>query len=304
MPRRNALIVLAALLLAACGPVDPNVTPVVVFPTRISGTALPTFDSGGGGAVIASPTSLIPPTAGGVATSDTVGWAAINATRPGAYWRTFAYRNSTGATVNVLAARFDANTFTMRVHYFPGQALTIQQWKQLLPNAVAIINTTFFTPQNLSLGLIISDGRVLAGYTQRSDSGLFQVKTGLPKVRSLWLEPIVSWEQIEQAVQTYPILMARGQVAPINSDVATVVAARSVIAQDSLGRVYLIITGGSGTLLSDLGNWLGRTSGFGLQYALNLDGGGSTNLYLSTGGTLDYITGARGIPAVVAVYPR
>lgn len=126
----------------------------------------------------------------------------------------------------------------------------------------------------------------------------------MPKVRSLWLEPLVGGEAITQAVQTYPILVAMGQIAPINPDVAGVIAARTVVAQDRSGNLIFLVTGGAGTNLADLGSWLGLSSGMDILYALNMDGGNSTNLYLSTGGTIDYIPGLRGIPAVLAVYPK
>lgn len=303
--RLFALLFLAGMLvLSACETGNTNATAIPMFPTRISGTPLPTFDSGAARTPFVTPFVTQPPFITASPTPNSAGWNGIVASRTGGFWRTFAYRNSQGAVVNVLAARFDPSAFNFRVHYLPGQVLNIAQWKQLLPNAVAIVNTVFFTPQNLSLGLVVADGNTLAGYLNRNDSGIFQVKNGAPKVRSLWLEPLVGGEAITQAVQTYPILVAMGQVAPINPDVAGVIAARTVVAQDRSGNVIFLVTGGAGTNLADLGNWLGLSSGMDILYALNMDGGNSTNLYLSTGGTIDYIPGLRGIPAVLAVYPK
>jgi uncharacterized protein YigE (DUF2233 family) len=205
----------------------------------------------------------------------------------------------------VLVARFDPTQVFFRVHYAQGSAGSLTQWLGVLPSPMAVFNASFFTPQYQALGLLVSDNAILSRnvISNRSDTGTFQVKAGAPKVRSNWLEPYTNADVFEQAVQAYPILMARGQVAPINTDVASVVAARSVVAMDRNGRILLLATSGSGTKLADFGAFLGQ-SGLNIDTALNLDGGNSTNLYLATGGNGQVVQGFSAVPAVIGVYSR
>jgi hypothetical protein len=318
------LVSFAALVLlvtvAACD-ADLQTTPVIIFPTPIPpGQVLPTFDPGGGGFPVVStpipgqptPFPTLPPAVASLPAQPTTPAppAAItwNAVRSGVEWASTLYRSSSGANVSVMIVRLAPSAVTFRVHYAPGQAPTIRQWQQALPNAVAIVNGNFFTPENNALGLVVTDGRPFGVPTTRNDAGMFIVSGGSPRVRSNWIEPIQPGEQFEQAAQAWPILIAsqgavQGAVAPINPDLAQVNAPRTVIAQDRLGRILFIVTPFSNTTLGDLAAWLGA-SGLQLSFALNMDGGTSTNLFVATGGPSQWTQSLRGVPVVIAAYPR
>lgn len=310
-----SLFVMAAL--AAC---DINVqsTPVVMFPTAAPpGTVIPTFNPGGNpqpvvtSAFIPTPPPVIPtlppvvqptpllPTA--IPTLDN-NW---NVLPSGVQWRTLSYRSSRGADVGVLVVRADPSIVDFKVYYTPGQTKTIQQWQAAIPRAAAIINANFYDAANRALGLVAVDGVLYGSAALRSarDDGMFLVRSGQPRVRSMFLEPFNPTERFDQAVHAFPILMAGGFVAPINPDLAAVSDRRTVIAQDKFGRILFIITPFSQTTLGDLASWLGR-SGLEISYALNMDGGNSTNMYLATGGPFQFTAGIKPIPVVVAMIPR
>jgi hypothetical protein len=309
------LILCGALLLAlALTGCDPTLqaTAVIVFPTPVAPGSLPTFNPGGGGFPIA-PTPVTFPTLAPViptapAQPTAVPVITFSQLRQGVEWASTSYRASNGATVNVLIARLDPAWVSFRVHYLPGQARGIRDWQVALPGAIAIVNGSFFTPENNALGVLFADGIPYGAPTSRNDAGMFQVSGSQARVRSNWLEPVQAGERPEQAVQTWPILIASqgnivGAVAPLNPDMTQVNATRTVVAQDQQGRILFMVTPFSSTTLPDLGNWLGA-SGLGLTFALNLDGGTSTNMFLATGGPSQWTQGLRGIPVVIAAYPR
>jgi exopolysaccharide biosynthesis protein len=79
---------------------------------------------------------------------------------------------------------------------------------------------------------------------------------------------------------------------------------RTVVAQDVNGHVVLVVTPLIGLPLLDLSQYLSTTD-MNLVNALNLDGGGSTLMYLNTAGIPEYVvTSLDPVPAVLAVYPR
>lgn len=310
--RLSSILCGALLLGTALTGCDPTLqaTAVIVFPTPVAPGSLPTFNPGGGGfPVVQTPVPTLAPSFPTSPPQPTAA-PAINFVqlRQGVEWASTSFRASNGATVNVLMVRLDPAWVNFRAHYTPGQARSIRDWQAALPGAVAIVNGSFFTPENNALGVLFADGTPYGAPTSRNDAGMFQVSGGQARVRSNWLEPVQAGERPEQAVQTWPILIASqgsviGAVAPLNPDMAQVNASRSVVAQDQQGRILFMVTPFSSTTLPDLGNWLGA-SGLGLSFALNLDGGTSTNMYVATGGPSQWTQGLRGVPVVIAAYPK
>jgi uncharacterized protein YigE (DUF2233 family) len=148
---------------------------------------------------------------------------------------------------------------------------------------------------------VISNSNNYQGYINRADSGLFQVQNGAPRVRSLWLEPYnAQTERLEQAVQGFPILAARGQAAPIAQDYNQQPSRRTVVANDRTGRILFIITPIGGCTLTEMANWLVSASGLDIDMALNLDGGRSTQMVV---GNQTYV-GLANIPMMIVGFTR
>jgi len=236
--------------------------------------------------------SPTPPTA----PVDPTGWTLL---APGLERRTYAPKPN-NALVQLTVVRFDPAYFAFRAHYRPGAGLGLTGWRDTLAGASAFINGNFFDPQGFALGLVVSDG-VASGQTLSDRGGMFQVADGQPRVRSLIAEPYVG-EALEQAVQAFPMLVVNGQ-ASYNNQADTDVARRSVVAQDSSGRILLMATSLLGLTLSDLSAFL-AASDMAIATALNLDGGGSTLLYVGAGAAPIAMSSFDAVPVVLAVYPR
>ncbi len=307
-PIRLLSALLMVSLLAGCGIVTFESTPTNnIFPTaQAPGTVLPTFDPGGFPSTFATPTPLpqsLFPTVPPAPTRPPVSVDGFIILSTAMQYRTIQFRNSQGQTVDVLTARFEPSQVTFRVIYTPGQPRTIQQWQQALPTALAIVNANFFNTSYQALGIVAMDRQVtgFSALRQQRDDGLFQVKGGTPSVRSMFLQPFQQGETFDQAAHGFPMLMTLGQVAPIFPDLAKVSDRRTVIAQDVTGRILFITT--SATMLGDMSQFL-SLSGFNISYAVNMDGGSSTNMYLATGGAGTYSIGLRPVPVIIAVLPK
>lgn len=223
----------------------------------------------------------------------TEGWQAI---MPGLERRIFVPPQ--GALTQFVALRIDPDLFTFRAHYRPASPLTINQWQEVLPDAVAIVNANFFTPDHQVLGLLVSDGQVY-GQSYQDRGGTFLIQDGQPGIRSNIEEPYRG-EPLEQAVQAFPMLVQDGQPAFLNAN-ENRSSRRTVIGLDAAGNVLLMVTPGISLGLYDLSAYV-ASADIGFVDAFNLDGGGSTMLSVPS---VSYQLLSRDpVPAVLAVYLR
>ncbi|MBE2271684.1 MAG: phosphodiester glycosidase family protein, partial [Anaerolinea sp.] len=204
------------------------------------------------------------------------------------------------AFAQLFALRIDPALYTFRAHYRPGDPLTLPSWRDTLPGVVALINANFFDTARNVLGLLVADG-VTYGQSFVDRGGMVQVVGGYPRVRSLISEPYYG-EALEQAVQGFPVLVLNGQQAYTTAQ-GDRVARRTVVGQDANGRIVILVTTSLlGMRLVDLSAYL-PTTDLNLITAVNLDGGGSTMLYVSTPSPY-LLYSFDPVPAVLAVYPR
>ena len=194
------------------------------------------------------------------------------------------------------AVRIDPTQYSFRAHYRPNAPLTLPEWQAELPTAEVIINANFFTPENTVLGLLISDGvQYGASYTDRG--GTFFVDGATVGIRSNTTQPYQG-EAYSQAIQAFPMLVDNG-MPTYNNSADTAISRRTVIAQDTEGRIILLVTAGFGLSLYDLSQYL-STSDLNIVTAINLDGGGSTMMGIASSETT--IVSLDPVPIVLAVY--
>lgn len=202
-----------------------------------------------------------------------------------------------GFLAQMIALRIDPTAYTFRVHYRPEEPLFLDGWRELLPDAVAIVNTNFFNAQNTIEGMLIADGVVYGrAYTQQG--GMFTITNQVPSIRVNWLEPYQAGEPIQQATQAFPMLVIDG-VQSFTDSRQTRPSRRSVIGLDGDGNVVIMATPAFGLGLVNLSAYL-PTTDLNLWRAFNLDGGGSTMLYIAPD---VMINSFDPVPAVLAVYP-
>lgn len=229
-------------------------------------------------------------------TPPTDSWQTI---APGIEQRLFVPDGDTLA--QMVALRVDPAMVEFRAHYRPAAPYTLFEWREAFPQALAFINANFFDPERRALGLVVSDGQAYGTpYTDRG--GLFAVdNAGGVAVRSNIYESYRG-EPLWQAVQGFPMLV-HGR-AHANTDARqTQRSRRSIIGQDDAGRILLLATPGIGLGLYDLGAYLARPElELNLVNAFNLDGGGSTMLYIAA---TNYTLISRDpVPTILALYPR
>ncbi len=198
----------------------------------------------------------------------------------------------------VTITRFDLRKVHLKIGYQPTKPLAIDDWMKQ-ESATAIINGGYFTQNNAATGLVVANGQAY-GTTYDGFGGMLSVDTqGNISLRSLSLQPYnPNGEQLQQATQCSPMLLIDGKRTQFQANAAS--QRRSVVAQDTQGRLLFIASPGAAFSLDELADIL-ATSDLSLKTALNLDGGASTALYLNAGKQHIAIDAVTTLPLVIIV---
>lgn len=180
----------------------------------------------------------------------------------------------TSRRIGVHVFRFSLDGFELRVLPAPGDGGATVAELARGSGALVAVNGGFFTHAFAPLGLLVSEGRALSPL-RHADWGVFYVARGEAGLvhRRHW-RPLPG---LEFAVESGPRLVADGRPLTFKPQSAR----RTALGILPDGRVLLVATDGP-LLTSELAALFARPSsegGLGCRYALNLDGGSSTQLW-------------------------
>lgn len=199
----------------------------------------------------------------------------------------------------VTMIRLDPTQFTLRVRVTPGEADTVQAWSTAT-DALLTFNAGYFDEDNQPLGLHIAD-RERYGSAYGDFAGMFAV-TADQETSVRWLRdsPYDPQEALTQAVQSFPMLVKPGGIMgfPADADEGHV-SRRTVIAQDTAGRLLILVAPRGYFSLHELAQWL-VASNLEIDAALNLDGGKSSGLWLAET-PVAQIDSLVSVPAVITI---
>ena len=147
--------------------------------------------------------------------------------------------------------------------------------------AIIAINGGFFDTDDNHLGLLIRDGDTVSRYIKR-DWGIFIIKNGKPYI--IHSRNYRKNKDITQAVQVGPRLISEGRIMKLKKQFSR----RSAVGIDRSGKVVFVVSGNNyneGVMsLLELAEFMRlpeSKGGLECRYALNLDGGASTQLYMN-----------------------
>ena len=189
------------------------------------------------------------------------------------------------------------------MHYNPDEPQPVSGWVGKL-RATVVVNGNYFTTENTTTGLLISDG-VRWGTPYGSFAGMLAVTpAGSTTVRWLSDQPYDPAEPLAYAIQSFPVLVKPGGILgfPADADDGSP-ARRTVVAEDFQGSILLIVAPHGKLSLHGLSLFL-TNSDLGIHTALNLDGGTSTGLWLNTEKEPVVIDSLVAVPSVLSVSRR
>ena len=199
--------------------------------------------------------------------------------------------------------RIDPATVHFQVHYAPQAPRPVSQWANDL-QAPLVINGGYFTPEYETTGILISNGQTW-GTPYGDFAGMFAVtQEGAATVRWLRLQPYDPAEPLAHALMSFPMLVQPGSVLGFPADeYPDPPAQRTVVAQDRQGRILFIVAPRGYLSLHDTARTL-LESDLEIDSALNLDGGYSTGLWLTSEAAQVTIDSRVTVPSVLTVTPR
>jgi uncharacterized protein YigE (DUF2233 family) len=252
----------------------------------------------------ASPTVTVPPTP--------TPWPTPTLEPPDTGWQLLQQgvelrqvRVETGEVAERLTiVRLDHAAIRFRVHYDPIEPRLVSAWAERL-KPLLVVNGGYFTPENKTVGLLISDKRAW-GALYGDFAGLFAVSSSptgegeMVSVRWLAEQPYDPEEPLTEALMSFPVLIKPGGVMgfPADADDGRP-ARRTVVAQDRQGRILFIVAPRGYLSLHELARFLAG-SDLDLDVALNLDGGFSTALWLKTDEMSVEIDSRVPVPSVIS----
>jgi uncharacterized protein YigE (DUF2233 family) len=278
------ILVLLIILLGTCASSiyfidnDPGVTPAAKLTPTPMRSVPPTFD--------------IEP--------DTTGWSLL---QPGLERRVIRIYNNTNQQVESLHMwRLDQNYFRMDVAY-DETPKSLETW-QRETNAHLVVNAGFYSVENERYfpdGLTIVNGEA-SGRSFNRSGGMLAINESRAELRWLAQKPYNSYEPLQAALQSFPILVQPGGGLGFGAERENNVSARrTVIGQDKDGRILFIVAPQGYFTLHQLSVYL-TESDLNLDIAVNLDGGGSTGILVAS--PREIVPPNRLLPFVILAYAR
>jgi hypothetical protein len=198
--------------------------------------------------------------------------------------------------------RIDQNYFRMDVA-FDENPKSLETWQNETSAAIvlnggyySIVNERYFPD-----GLIVVGGTA-SGRSFNRSAGMLAINGSRAELRSLVEKPYNSFEPLQAALQSFPILVEPGGRLGFGAERESHASARrTVIAQDREGRILFIVAPLGYFTLHQLSVYL-TESDLNLDIAINLDGGGSTGIFVAN--SQELISSSRPLPFVILVYAR
>ena len=177
----------------------------------------------------------------------------------------------------LVVARLDPAQIKLQVRYTPSSPQHVRDWLNG-EQADIVINGGYYDENNLATALIVVDG-VASGSSYQGFGGMFALRNGAPSLQWLRSEPYQPDSKIEYALQGSPMLVSAGRMVQGISDNGAH-SRRSFVAIDADGRVLLGVCQFAQWSLTELARFLATSEELAVVNALNLDGGGSTGLWM------------------------
>jgi hypothetical protein len=187
---------------------------------------------------------------------------------------------------NLEGVAFDSRTHRLRViDQADGPGTTFMDAAQAgsSRNALAAINAGFFTPQGEPLGLLVSNGKSAGSWNSATSIGSalwHESHSGTSRISRRSETHPATAKQMREALQSGPMLIDRGlAVSGLESDKTS---ARSFIAWDGGTRWFIGRTSPCPLNILAASLASGQHCGWKIHRTMNLDGGRSSDLWISS----------------------
>ncbi|MCD6045040.1 MAG: uncharacterized protein K0R48_203 [Gammaproteobacteria bacterium] len=168
-------------------------------------------------------------------------------------------------------------------------------------HALLAINGGFFTPDGKPLGLRINNDKLLSPLKPISWWGIFYLRNNIPELSSM--KTFTLSNDIDFAIQAGPRLLVNNDIPRLKEGVGN----RTAIGYNQNNNIIIVVSENAQLTTLQLAKILRRSEkhgGLGCLYALNLDGGSSSQSYAKVGNFVVDVPSFRAVADGLAVYPR
>jgi hypothetical protein len=209
--------------------------------------------------------------------------------------------------IDLKILRFDARWLTPRLVFSTTFQMTGANVKTLVEKsgAIAAINANYFDERGRPLGFLKTATREINRSLSRSSlfTGVFGVKEFTAFIQH---RDEFNSAQADEALQAGPLLLLRGTALDVTRGQGRN-SRRSVVGIDKQQRLIIAITD---ALLGGL-SWVELQELFSARHwqietvdLLNLDGGGSAQLYIKTANINEHVAGTTDIPVAIGLFKK
>jgi hypothetical protein len=172
----------------------------------------------------------------------------------------------------IFLSRIDPARFRFVTHNAAAGDTGIDEWEKALPNAVLIVNGSYYDKHGRPDTPFISEGVAMGPQQYDAKAGAFIADQDAADIRDLTRQ---DWQAAfagaSNAMVSYPLLIGDDGQTHVNVK-SRWLANRTFVAKDELGRIVIGTTKEAFFSLDRLAEFL-KTSPLNLKVALNLDGG-------------------------------
>lgn len=216
-------------------------------------------------------------------------------------WKTLDEGLSYTATKDLHVFRVNPKRFRFRVVQAKDYGKSALSAKSLAQQskALLVINGGFFDKTHKSLGLLVNDGQELNGMHPTDWWHLFQFRKNEGKVVSK--KHFILRKDTEMALQAGPRLVVNNRIPKLKFSLDR----RSGVGIHKSGDILLAVSNETEISLAAFAQILNkpeREGGFDVAYALNLDGGSSSQLYFHGKDFNQEVRGFHSVPNGIGVF--
>jgi uncharacterized protein YigE (DUF2233 family) len=216
-------------------------------------------------------------------------------------------RSEPGYSVELKIVRFETNWIAprlLRSSEYQLKSANVQRFAEK-SGAMAAINGSYFDTDGKPLAFLKANNQPVNAKVSKTSlySGIFGVKDRRPMILHRdEFDP----EQADEALQCGPLLIFRGAAQPVNG-VPNRASRRALIGIDQQQRVVIGVTDGliGGLYWAEVQeifsapSWQIQT-----EHLLNLDGGGSAQMYLKSGKFEQLVPGTSEVPVAIGFFRK
>lgn len=189
---------------------------------------------------------------------------------------------------------FEISLDKYKVAYCPSSKLTTATESGLASGALLAFNGAFFSEDNRPIGLRINNGKILSKFKPISWWGVLYVKNNKLHIK----KRLKSTNNVSFAIQAGPRLVINGKIPKLKKAKAN----RTALGINSKGKLVVVVSEHAQITTQTLA-WFFKDT-LDCLWALNLDGGSSTQMYTNLKTLRQQVRGFNSIPDPICIYHR